>query len=134
MRVGRPLTFVARFSAEAHAIDPNKDVLRDAREWLPGIQFHQGRAQELSYPDDHFDFVVCWTVLQHIPEEGIVDDAEESKRVLQREGVLLLFENPRAKKSRPPVWRRPEERYEELFAPLQLKRSFPRVSSHAQGL
>ena len=29
--------FVARFSAEAHAIDPNKQVLSDAREWLPAI-------------------------------------------------------------------------------------------------
>ena len=69
---------------------------------------------------------MCWTVLQHIPDEGIVAAAEEIKRVLQSDGVLLLFENTRAKQSRPPVWRRAQERYEELLAPLRLTRSIPR--------
>ena len=125
---GARTPFVARFSSEAHAIEPNEDVLKDARKWLPGINFHHGKAQELPFADDHFDLVVAWTVLQHIPDESIETVAAQIQRVLRDDGTLLLFENTKVKKSKPPIWRRSEQRYEELFAPMERKTSIPRES------
>ncbi len=130
---GAETPWIAEHSREAHAIDPNSEVLDEARRWYRSVKFRVARAQDLPYPDSHFDLVVSWTVLQHIPPEEIGAVSLEIKRVLADDGVLLLFESMKNKRSRPPVWYRSRAWYEELLLPLALVRRIPRESVSGQA-
>lgn len=125
---GARTPWIAEYSAEAHALEPNADVLKDAREWFPGVKFEHASAQEMPYPDSHFDLAVSWTVLQHIPHESITAAAEELQRVLSDDCLLLLFEATGSKRSKPPTFRRTVEEYEALLPSLRLSHSIARSS------
>lgn len=123
---GARTPWIGELCDEMHGVEPNAEVLADARAWYPGITFQETKADAMPYPDDHFDLIVSWTVLQHIPPEGIEATAREVKRVLAPGGALLLFETMKDKRSHPPVWYRKKAEYEEMFSPLELRRSIPR--------
>ncbi|MHA2279726.1 MAG: class I SAM-dependent methyltransferase [Promethearchaeota archaeon] len=50
---------------------------------LCNIALKQGEAQDLPYPDDQFDLVICTDVLEHLPE----DDARKAIGELKRVGI-----------------------------------------------
>jgi len=125
---GAQTPWIAEQSDEAHAIDANDEVLREAQRWYRSVRFQRARVQDLPFPNSHFDLVVSWTVLQHIPPEDIEAAASEIRRVLAGDGVLLLFESMKEKRSRPPVWYRSRAWYEDLLQPLALVRRLPRES------
>lgn len=82
------------------------------------ISFVRGRAESLPVPDDAFDLLVTWTVLQHVPSETIADAVSELRRVLAPGGLVVCCE-----RVRPPaddhIWPRSIETYERLFDPLE---------------
>ena len=47
-------------------------------------------ADNIPFPDNEFGIVVCFGVLEHIPEEGIIPSLTEIKRVLKPHGLLCL--------------------------------------------
>ena len=123
---GARTPWIAELAEEAHAIEPNGEALTDARAWFPRVTFHEAKAQSIPYPDQHFDLIVLWSVLQHIPPDAIVAATEEIGRVLSPDGLLLLFETTSERRSKPPTWRRPLSDYEALFASLRSTRVLPR--------
>jgi SAM-dependent methyltransferase len=77
------------------AIVENVDMAREMHPDIANrIQVHDLRAP-LPYPDDHFHFVLCNAVIQHIaPEDVYATVLPELVRVLQPNGVLqLMFKN-----------------------------------------
>lgn len=51
--------------------------------------FHQIDARKIPYPDDFFDVVISWALLEHIPG-GYEDVLREIKRVLKNGGLFFL--------------------------------------------
>jgi ubiquinone/menaquinone biosynthesis C-methylase UbiE len=47
--------------------------------------------RELSFPDEHFDYILCWGVLMHIPD--LEKAVSELSRVLKPGGFLIISEN-----------------------------------------
>lgn len=76
------------------------------------VTLRQGDAQDLQFPDDHFDTVISFLLLCSVPEPETA--ASELYRVLKPGGKLLFFEHvisPDPKLSRwqsrlNPLWRR----------------------------
>jgi len=64
---GRLTPWIADFSDAHYAVDPVSEFLNDARLLYPEVDFRQATAQSMPFPDDYFDLIVSWTVLQHIP-------------------------------------------------------------------
>jgi len=66
------------------AIEPNIDgVLPEARDLV-----HFGSATALEYPDESFDIVYCYHVLEHIDKPELA--LREMNRVLKNDGTLFL--------------------------------------------
>lgn len=88
--------------AEIHAIDVAAPVLRyaHARAEAMGVPVHfrQMNAEEMDYPDDHFDLVVSHIVLHETSSKAIRRIMDECRRVLKPGGVaahidLCFFED-----------------------------------------
>ena len=83
-------------NAEIHGVDLHQKWVDKAKQHLsnkPSTQkfhFQQGSAYKLPYPDEHFDFVTCQTLLMHLdqPKEAI----KEMLRVLKKGGILMMNE------------------------------------------
>lgn len=60
------------------------DLLAD-----PRLQFRAEDANDLPWPDDHFDVVVSWGSLEHIAG-GYRRALEEIRRVLKKDGLLFV--------------------------------------------
>lgn len=56
----------------------------------PSLEFQQMNSLQLSFPDETFDVVLSFDVLEHIPEEEQDRFVAETRRVLKREGTLVL--------------------------------------------
>jgi ubiquinone/menaquinone biosynthesis C-methylase UbiE len=87
-------TFAAQ-SADHTAVDINADALALAQQTYPHLGFTQVDGYHLPFPDRHFDLVVSWTVLQHVPPDQIHSMLAEVKRVLAPGGTILLCEETR---------------------------------------
>ncbi|WP_049927031.1 class I SAM-dependent methyltransferase [Halopiger goleimassiliensis] len=118
---GRLSPWLATRSDWHVALDPDGRALANAteqyREWE--LEFVRGRAETLPCPDDAFDLVVTWTVLQHVPDGTIGAATSELRRVLSPDGHLVCCE-----RVEPPaddhIWPRSIEEYDRLLAPLSL--------------
>jgi ubiquinone/menaquinone biosynthesis C-methylase UbiE len=72
-----------------YALDKGKEVwgidFADAREawkkWGVEDRCQIASALNIPYPDESFDLVVCMDVLEHIPEEDVLDVLKEMRRV-----------------------------------------------------
>jgi ubiquinone/menaquinone biosynthesis C-methylase UbiE len=80
----------------AVGVDTSPELLAVARELAKGagmgdrVQFHQGSALRLPFPDGSFDAVVCATVLSHVP--GGEAAIPELVRVARSGGRLGVFD------------------------------------------
>ena len=57
---------------------------------LNNYQVEYQDARRLSYPDEYFDFVYSISVVEHIPEDGDRLALAEFRRVMKRNGTLVL--------------------------------------------
>lgn len=84
--------------AEFHAIDLSAPMLRHAamRAAAQGrrIHFHQMNAEDLSFPDGHFDLVFNILLLHELPGTAIGNLARSAQRVLAPGGVFASVELP----------------------------------------
>jgi SAM-dependent methyltransferase len=71
-------------------VDLSEDALAAAQERAArsGAELAQGDLQDLDFPDDSFDVVVCFETIEHLesPERGIA----ELRRVIRSGGTLLI--------------------------------------------
>ena len=76
-------------AAEVVAVDSSEAALQLARAAVsPGVTCELGDVTELPYPDDSFDGVVCFEVIEHVEDPERVMD--ELARVLRPDGLLFI--------------------------------------------
>jgi ubiquinone/menaquinone biosynthesis C-methylase UbiE len=76
-------------AAEVVGVDIAESVLEAMTPRMPdAVSLETGDLRRLSYPDDRFDLIVCFEVIEHFEEPLVVLD--ELVRVLAPEGVLLI--------------------------------------------
>ncbi len=81
----------APFAAKAKVVcgcDPNPELIRQARENHPGIQFEVCPLEKMSYADESFDAITLTDVLEHVADEKAALD--EMFRVLKPGGRLII--------------------------------------------
>lgn len=89
---GEAVSFSKR-GADIYGIEPNEnavDILRvraKQNNWNPDI-FRTGVAESLPYESDSFDFVYCWTVLEHV--QDVEKSIDEMIRVSKKNGVVFI--------------------------------------------
>jgi 2-polyprenyl-3-methyl-5-hydroxy-6-metoxy-1,4-benzoquinol methylase len=88
---------LARRGFTVLAVDFSEPVLEAAQQNLiihgmvERIKLEPQNVLALTYPEQNFDFILCWGVLMHIPE--VETAITELDRVLRKGGRLVLAEN-----------------------------------------
>ena len=90
---GRLTPWIADYSEQHYAIEPEKMLLKDAEILNSGVVFRNAMVQKLPFQDDFFDLVVTWTVLMHVPPKEFARAVEEIKRVAKSSATILLTES-----------------------------------------
>jgi ubiquinone/menaquinone biosynthesis C-methylase UbiE len=96
--VGRLTRGMARYFTHCHGIDISESMIAKAKELnhaFPNCQFSVNFADHLRvFPDNQFDFVNSFIVLQHLPTQRMIRSyIEEFCRILRADG-LLVFQVP----------------------------------------
>lgn len=83
-----------------HGVDLLPERITAAQRRFPACRFECTNAEELPYPDDHFDLVLAFTLFSSILDRRMARGvAEEMERVLGPEGAILWYDfrynNPR---------------------------------------
>jgi SAM-dependent methyltransferase len=132
---GRMLPVLREVSERVVAFEREPSLAELARQLYPESEVKQVSSLErLPVPDSTFDFVLSFTVLQHMSHDSVRRVASEIVRVLKPTGSLLLCEETDATL----VYGQPDEPdgkftlgrsvsdYEGTFAPLKLVETSPR--------
>jgi ubiquinone/menaquinone biosynthesis C-methylase UbiE len=85
---GRHSAYLAALGHEVIGVDTSPEMLRRARQKVPGGEFHEADLHDLPLPDDHVDLVVCALALMHVPDLEPV--LAEFVRVLRPGGSLVI--------------------------------------------
>jgi SAM-dependent methyltransferase len=87
--VGYGTALLARAgAADAVGIDVSDEAVAAAAAANPELEFVQADVHDLPFPDDRFDVVVCFEVIEHVERQ---DEAiAELARVLTPDGVLAI--------------------------------------------
>lgn len=89
---GRWSVRIAELGCDVSAIDISAEMIRIATP-DPRVEYRVGAAEEVDYPNGNFDLALSVTVLQHIIEESLLQQALENlHRMLKRSGRLFLLE------------------------------------------
>ena len=75
---------------EVHAIDPSVKMLEFARSNFPKINFIEGVASSLPFPDNIFDLIISIEVLRYLDSTDIKQAYAEMYRVLKPGGHILV--------------------------------------------
>ena len=75
---------------EAHAVDPSVKMLEFARANFPDINFLEGVASSLPFPDNYFDLVISIEVLRYLDTTDVKQAYSEMYRVLKPGGRILI--------------------------------------------
>ena len=117
--------WIAEYSDEYYAIEPEKELYEIAKKIFPSFNFLNAPADKMPFPDNYFGLVVSWTVLQHIPPEKFHDSINEILRVAEDDAVILIAEYTKNTPS-PTTWGHSIEEYSRLFKPFELVKHEPR--------
>jgi SAM-dependent methyltransferase len=83
---GTFLTYGAKRQWEMHGAEVNQGLVERARQ----KGFHAVQTETLApFPDDQFHLVVAFDVMEHIPQDKIVEFLGEVRRVLKDGGVFM---------------------------------------------
>lgn len=72
---------------ETYGVEPNSKAAQYARQRL-GLNVFTGTLRQARFPDDYFDVVSLWNVLEHLHDP--MGDLREVNRVLRHGGLLVL--------------------------------------------
>jgi ubiquinone/menaquinone biosynthesis C-methylase UbiE len=107
---------------EVHATEFSDAAVTMARK--RGISVHQGTVEDAAFPDDFFDVVTMWHVLEHVPAPR--ETLSELRRILKRDG-LLVIEVP---DSASVTFRLTDDRWMGLDVPRHLQHFTPTTLGH----
>jgi SAM-dependent methyltransferase len=71
-------------------VDLSAEMVRQARQLNPGIEFRQGNMLSLNFLNGAWGGIVAFYSIIHVPRSEIADALAEMKRVLRSGGLLLL--------------------------------------------
>lgn len=83
--------YIQRKGYTCEGIDLSPEMLRIAKERVPGIPFILKDMKHLDYPDASFDGILAAYSLIHIPSEEIILTLQGFHRVLTSKGVMLII-------------------------------------------
>ena len=72
------------------SVDIDKEALKTAKSSMPEANFIRAEAQKLPFRDASFDVATMFYVIEHLPKEKEFLILEEIKRVLNKEGKLII--------------------------------------------
>jgi 2-polyprenyl-3-methyl-5-hydroxy-6-metoxy-1,4-benzoquinol methylase len=76
-------------AAQVDGVDIADEVVEAATAAAPeGVRFRTGDVRDLPFPDDSFDLVVCFEVIEHVEDQD--RSLDELRRVLAPGGVLAI--------------------------------------------
>lgn len=142
---GRNLLYFAEKGFDWYGIDFSSEMIRKAKENFkrnkinPSNRLKVADMIQLPFPDETFDYIISIASLHHLPKEKHIDAIREMRRVLKKNGEMVIsvwnkysIKNPKfwfAKKEISVPWKRKEkgiekkyERYYYLFSYDELKR------------
>ena len=78
---------------EVHGIEPDADAIailqmKSELHGIPADRFQKAKAEEMPYEDNVFDFVYCYTVLEHV--QNVEASIEEMIRVCKIMGTVYI--------------------------------------------
>jgi len=87
---------MAPFCGNVVALDLTSEILSVARKFIESndhgnVEFVQGDAEKLSFPDETFDIITCRIAAHHFPNVSAF--VREAFRTLKRGGTFLLIDN-----------------------------------------
>lgn len=69
-----------------HGLDQSEDMLAFAQTKVPSAEFRRGKAEEMPYPQEFFDYVVCNFAFHHfLDKEKVLDNLA---KVIAKQGVF----------------------------------------------
>ena len=90
---GRMTVVLTEFFDEVVGFEREAHFVEEARRLLPAIRFEEvASLTELPAPDNTFDCVLTFTVLQHLTDRVLTQAAREISRIVKPGGHLLLCE------------------------------------------
>ena len=95
---GRNANYLARRGCKIYGIDISNAAVelckkRLAKQGLPG-NFKHGTFDNIPYPDDFFDAVICIASLDHVSFQTAQESITEIGRILRTDGIVLLTFDP----------------------------------------
>jgi ubiquinone/menaquinone biosynthesis C-methylase UbiE len=75
---------------EAFGVDLSANIVAQARQLNPGLQFSVGSMTNLDVPDQSAGGICAWYSIIHVPDEYLTDVLGEFHRVLIGGGLVLL--------------------------------------------
>lgn len=101
-----------------------------------GIPVHIGDLVDLHFPSDHFDAVVLWHVLEHVPDPAVV--LAEVARILRPGGIFLVavpnFGSLEARLTRDKWFHLDVPRHLNHYTPAVLYRALAGAGLHARSV
>lgn len=127
---GKMTPWFLEYTDEHHAIDAEGDLLATAKEMYAQVEFEQCLADDMPYPDNHFDFSITWGVLMHVPPHLIEETANEIMRVTKEDGRVIVSERTSENPDNDRQFGRGVDEYSDLFSPLDLQKTAKRGVDH----
>jgi SAM-dependent methyltransferase len=88
---GRDAEYLRTKDYKVLGVDASEQMLNEARSRHPGIEFRRATLPDLrELRDECADNILCAGVFMHLPEVDFIPAAMGLKRVLKRDGVLIL--------------------------------------------
>lgn len=118
---GRHLIYLAQRRFEVHGIDFAEAAIKHAKDWLGEKELYAELKigsifEELPYPNNFFDALICIRVLNHGKIEEIRKAIQEIERVLKLKGLIFIMIRKKVPKKRRVKIKIIEPR---LFEPLE---------------
>lgn len=90
---GSHLRLYQQAGCEVFGIDTSPSMLQQARQNLDeAVELYYGDASRMPYPDHHFDLILSSTVLHEMAPAVRSKVLDEAKRVLKRNGRILIID------------------------------------------
>ncbi len=87
---GRLAGYLSQRGCRVTGVDVSGEMIRNARETYPLLDFDVGDLADLPYPSEAFAGVTAWYSLIHTPPQALPDVFAEFSRVSRSGGSLLL--------------------------------------------
>ncbi len=133
---GRMTPVLTEFSTSVSGFEREAEFVAEAQSLFPLISFVQvDSLDRIPVPEESFDLVVTFTVLQHLVDSELASVAAEIRRVLRPSGLLVICEETDTSHRAGDVLNpygmctigRSASTYGELFRPLALSSTQPRI-------